>query len=132
MSGGKINTFAISLLLFSLISSFCGCSPSGNSTGGKPAVVIWHWMTDRQAAFDELAKRYEQATGVKTIAPFHPTWIDHVYSCDYVYPGGAKMTLSVKEVSNTAETTAYFDSLATKLHKTKPIEGLGQGDYFFF
>ena len=36
---------------------------------------------------------YEQATGVKTIAPFHPTWIDHIYSCDYVYPGGAKMTL---------------------------------------
>ena len=73
---------------------------------------------------------YEQATGVKTIAPFHPTWIDHIYSCDYVYPGGAKMTLSVKEVSSPAETTAYFDALGVKLHRTsKPFTGLGQGAF---
>jgi hypothetical protein len=73
---------------------------------------------------------YEQATGVKTIAPFHPTWVDHIYSCDYVYPGGAKMTLSVKEVSSPAETTAYFDALGTKLHRTStPFTGLGQGAF---
>ena len=36
------------------------------------------------------------------------------------------MTLSVKEVSNADETTAYFDSLATKLHKTKDLT-IGQG-----
>jgi hypothetical protein len=71
---------------------------------------------------------YESATGVKTIAPFKPTWIDHVYSCKYVYPGGAVMTLSVKEVSNADETTAYFNSLATKLHKTKDIT-VGQGGF---
>jgi hypothetical protein len=67
---------------------------------------------------------YQSATGVKTIAPFKPTWVDHVYSCDYVYPGGAKMTLAVKEVSNDAETTAYFDSLATKLGKTDKAVGV--------
>jgi len=65
---------------------------------------------------------YDSATGVKTVAPFKPTWVDHVYSCDYVYAGGVKMTLSVKEVSSDAETTAYYDSLAEKLHKTdKPV-----------
>jgi hypothetical protein len=67
---------------------------------------------------------YQSATGVKTVAPFKPKWVDHVYSCDYVYPGGAKMTLSVKEVSNEAETTAYFDSLATKLGKTAAPVGI--------
>ncbi len=72
---------------------------------------------------------YDSATGVKTIAPFKPTWVDHVYSCDYVYPGGATMRLSVKEVSSVAETTAYFDSLATKLHKTDARSGLGQGAF---
>jgi hypothetical protein len=71
---------------------------------------------------------YEQATGVKTIAPFKPTWVDHVYSCDYVYPGGAKFTLAVKELSNADETTAYFNSLATKLHKTKDVV-IGQGAF---
>jgi len=28
-------------------------------------VVIWHWMTDRQPAFLELARRYETKTGMK-------------------------------------------------------------------
>jgi len=72
---------------------------------------------------------YESATGVKTVAPFKPTWVDHVYSCDYVYPAGATMKLSVKEVSSEAETTAYFDSLVTSLGKKKDISGLGQGAF---
>lgn len=72
---------------------------------------------------------YEQATGVKTLSVTTPTWVDHVYSCTYVYPGGAKMTLSVKEVSNADETTAYFDSLGTQLGKTKDIPQLGQGAF---
>jgi hypothetical protein len=72
---------------------------------------------------------YESATGVKTIAPFKPTWIDHLYSCKYVYPAGASMTLSVKEVSTAAETTAYFDSLATKLHKTSRQVEIGEGAF---
>ncbi|MBI2104271.1 MAG: extracellular solute-binding protein [Candidatus Omnitrophica bacterium] len=38
---------------------------------GKPAALaaqplrVWHWMTDREAAFDELAKRYQQETGTR-------------------------------------------------------------------
>jgi len=28
-------------------------------------ITVWHWMTDRNDAFGELAKRYEQQTGVK-------------------------------------------------------------------
>ena len=27
-------------------------------------VLIWHWMTDRDAAFKELARRYKTETGV--------------------------------------------------------------------
>jgi hypothetical protein len=72
---------------------------------------------------------YESATGVKTIAPFKPKWVDHTYSCVYAYPGGAQMTLSVKELSSTEETTAYFDSLATRLHKTTDQPGVGQGAF---
>ena len=72
---------------------------------------------------------YQSATGVKTVAAFKPTWIDHVYACDYVYPGGAVMRLSVKEVSSADETTAYFNSLATKLGKTKDIPNLAQGAF---
>ncbi len=58
-----------------------------------------------------------------------PTWKDHVYSCDYNYPNGAKMTLSVKEMSSPEETTAYYDSLAQKLGKSGDLQGLGQGAF---
>jgi hypothetical protein len=66
--------------------------------------------------------------GVQIKQPLKPSWIDHVYSCKYVYANGS-MTLSVKELSNTAETDAYFASLAEKLHKTRTIQSLGQGAF---
>jgi hypothetical protein len=72
---------------------------------------------------------YESATGVKTTSITTPKWNDHVYSCDYMYPGGVKIGMAVKELSDAAETTAYFDSLATSLGKTKDIQGLGQGAF---
>ncbi len=41
-----------------------GCS---NKPKEQPVEVIslWHWMTDRQEAFEELAKKYEEQTEVK-------------------------------------------------------------------
>ncbi len=39
-----------------------GCSQSARSSN---VIEIWHWMTDRQEAFDALAAKYEQETGVK-------------------------------------------------------------------
>lgn len=82
-------------------------------------------MSAKMICADEAQKDiYESATGVKTIAPFKPTWVDHVYSCKYVYPNGAVMTLSVKELSTDAETTAYYNMLGEKLHKTDKQIGL--------
>ncbi|MBU4251931.1 MAG: extracellular solute-binding protein [Candidatus Omnitrophica bacterium] len=46
-------------VLFSVL----GCS--GQKLDSKPTISIWHWMTDRDAAFQELAKKYETLTGVK-------------------------------------------------------------------
>ncbi len=46
----------------------CGQTPAG--TTGAPAgrkIIVWHWMTDREGAFQELARRYEQETGVKVV-----------------------------------------------------------------
>ncbi|HEV7524588.1 MAG TPA: hypothetical protein VGP92_06460 [Acidimicrobiia bacterium] len=71
---------------------------------------------------------YEQATGVQVTSISTPTWKDHVYSCDFVYPGGAKFTMAVKELADAPQTTVYFDSLATKLHKTRSLV-IGQGAF---
>ncbi len=67
--------------------------------------------------------------GVKTTSISKPTWIDQVYSCDYNYPGNAKMTLRVKELSSIDETTAYYDGLAEQLGKKQDLQGLGQGAF---
>lgn len=48
--------------VFILISLF---SCSSKPTKQISAITIWHWMTDRQEAFSDLAKQYEQKTGIK-------------------------------------------------------------------
>lgn len=54
------------LLCCFIFLNFAGCSSQPPSAvKGKPVISVWHWMTDRQAAFEELSKRYETATGVK-------------------------------------------------------------------
>jgi hypothetical protein len=57
-----------------------------------------------------------------------PTWVDHLYSCQYGYPDGS-MQLSVKELSSWAQTYAYFDSLADRLGRARTLQGLGQGAF---
>jgi ABC-type glycerol-3-phosphate transport system substrate-binding protein len=44
---------------------FSGCQPK--EVKPKADVVIWHWMTDRQAAFEKLADDYYEETGVKVL-----------------------------------------------------------------
>jgi ABC-type glycerol-3-phosphate transport system substrate-binding protein len=45
-----------------LLFVFFGCAPKTQTT--KPVLTVWHWMTDREPAFNELAKRYQELTGV--------------------------------------------------------------------
>lgn len=49
------------LPLLVLALSLAGCAPKSS---GPSALRVWHWMTDRDAAFQELAKRYEQETQI--------------------------------------------------------------------
>ncbi|MFH1457950.1 MAG: extracellular solute-binding protein [Candidatus Omnitrophota bacterium] len=58
--GQGFNFMLCSVLL--LFAAF-GCAPKNQT--GKPAITVWHWMTDREPTFDALAKQYEASTGVK-------------------------------------------------------------------
>lgn len=49
--------------VFSSLILISGCAPG--KTTQITTITAWHWMTDREPAFQELAKRYEAATGVK-------------------------------------------------------------------
>lgn len=46
-----------------LLSFIVGCAPK--KEGAKQTITVWHWMTDREPAFKELANRYETKTGVR-------------------------------------------------------------------
>lgn len=48
--------------LIAVCIGIAGCAPSG--LNDENTVTVWHWMGDRQEAFDELSKRYKELTGV--------------------------------------------------------------------
>jgi hypothetical protein len=66
--------------------------------------------------------------GVHTTQPVVPAWTDHTYSCKYTYHH-AVIAVSVKELSNQAETDSYFTSLAHRLGQTQRLSTLGQGAF---
>lgn len=52
------------ILALSMMMVF-GCAPkSATVAEGPKRIVVWHWMTDREAAFGALAKQYNALTGV--------------------------------------------------------------------
>ena len=51
---------AVSFLL--IAAALAGCAERKKDKAG---IIVWHWLTDREAAFEELAERYENQTGVK-------------------------------------------------------------------
>jgi hypothetical protein len=68
------------------------------------------------------------ALGAHTIRAVSPSWVDHLYACQYAYQDGAA-TLSVKELGDEKATLAYFDSLAQRIGKRSDVGGLGQAAF---
>ena len=50
-------------IIFFLIFSITGCS--GENKKDLDTVTVWHWMSDRDDAFQELAKKFENETHLK-------------------------------------------------------------------
>ncbi|MFJ5234368.1 hypothetical protein ACIQBJ_31255 [Kitasatospora sp. NPDC088391] len=68
------------------------------------------------------------ALGTDIAQPLAPTWVAHVYSCDYRYATGT-MTLSVKELPDLATATAQYDGLRGSAGAVTDLNGLGQAAY---
>ncbi|AKL97766.1 ABC transporter substrate-binding protein [Endomicrobium proavitum] len=64
MSKFKVAVSAL-MCLFVTAGIIAGCGSKEKKA--KADVVIWHWMTDRQAAFETLAEQYFKETGVKVL-----------------------------------------------------------------
>jgi len=69
-------------------------------------ITVWHWMTDRNNAFQELAKRYEQQTGIKIkIDLFAPS---DVYSKKVTASTQAKILPDIFGILDTKKTFSDF------------------------
>jgi hypothetical protein len=115
-----------------------GSSPTTNGSGPGTTVHVAKVASDKPSVSAQMIceteaenEIYQQATGVKTTSAPKGVWDEktHVYSCDYVYPHGAVMKLSVKEMSSPDETTAYYNQLAQQLGKVKDQYSIGQGAF---
>ena len=76
----------------------------------------------------EAQKDLVASLGATPVQVTTPTWVDHLYTCQYVYPTGA-FTLTVKELDSAKQTTAYFDGFAARLGRRPGGLAIGQGAY---
>ena len=59
----KLKPFIKFLILVSLVISLTGCA--GGETRDSKTLTVWHWMSDREQALNDLAKKFETDTGFK-------------------------------------------------------------------
>ena len=122
----------VSFVLTALVAlTAAGCSGGGASStattrapepaGARPSSIAV------QVCASEAIGEIDSALGEKASVST-PTWVDHRYTCQYRYPTGS-MEVSVQELSSWSETSAYFNSLAASLGKTRDLPGLGQGAF---
>ena len=64
-TSGRSNKMLFKNVLLGVFVLFSVLGCSGQKVDSKPSITIWHWMTDRDATFQELSKKYETLTGVK-------------------------------------------------------------------
>ena len=63
MGEQKVILFLMPFAFLFLAFNLGGCGPK--KIESQRVLTIWHWMTDREPAFEELARRYESLSGVK-------------------------------------------------------------------
>jgi hypothetical protein len=125
----------VSGLIVVLACGLAACSSSGGgSAASSPTTAPWEPAGVNPSASAKMicaAEAQEDigaSLGVKVLSVSTPTWADHVYSCTYKF-ADATIGLSVKEMSTTPETTAYFDAQATALGKRPGRVAIGQGAF---
>jgi len=65
--GTLIKKYALLFTVYCLLFTVAGCAKITETTTAQKTILVWHWLTDREEAFDKLAKRYEELTGTKVV-----------------------------------------------------------------
>jgi hypothetical protein len=126
---------ALVVLLLVVVVLGAGCGGSSKEATPPTTAVLEvagpnPSKTAKMVCEPEVREDLEAALGVAASNVTKPTWnVDkHIYSCTYEYPGGAKMTLTVKELSSPNETSRYFFSLAQSLGRGVSVD-IGDGAF---
>ena len=113
------------MFILALVLAICFAVPIGDAAsktplpaGRSPSPIAT--MICKPKARGEIASALGEFATVS-----RPTWVNHLYSCQYRYPAGS-MVLSVKELSSWAQTKSYFRTLAKQMGTSQSINGLGQ------
>jgi hypothetical protein len=127
------------LVVFACMLSMTSCggsrpaTPAGTSQGATGRVAqparAAPSATAKMICARETQTELAAVLGVHTTQPVVPAWAGHLYSCRYTYRNGF-MVLSVKELSNQAETDGYFRSLAHRLGQTGRPQAIDRGALF--
>jgi len=113
-----------------------GCGSSSSTAGSRTAATA---VASRPAGVNpsgsakmvcqkEAQNDLAESLGVPVTQVTTPTWVNHLYTCTYVYPNGS-FTMSVKELDNRAQTTAYFNALGALYGRRPERIGIGQGAF---
>jgi hypothetical protein len=113
--------------VLALVATGCSTGTTTTTTTGPLPAGPQPSKIAEQVCQKEAQADIGSALGV-TATVSKPTWVNHVYTCEYAYPTGT-MTLSIKELSSWSQTYAYFDSIATDQGRSRTLQGLGQGAF---
>jgi ABC-type glycerol-3-phosphate transport system substrate-binding protein len=90
-------------LCLAVVIGLANCNPKPSSSD---SLVIWHWMTDRDEAFQQLAKKYEDQTGVKVIFELYAP--SDVYSQKIIAAAQAHILPDIFGILDTKKVLADF------------------------
>jgi hypothetical protein len=111
----------------------CGSTKAAVTTTEAPRITVplpagrYPSKISKEVCSSEAQRDIAEVLGVKAVVRT-PTWVDHLYSCDYSYPSGS-MVLSVKELSSWTQTKGYFASLGVQMGDVGKLGNLGQGAF---
>lgn len=99
-------------------------TPAAGTRTGTAGPSVPAQMICAQEAQADIAK----VLGLRPSGTPIPTWSDNLYSCRYTFAAGV-MVLSVKDLRNGIDATAYYTSLRDSLTSTVTVPKLGQAAF---